>query len=70
VQIEFVTITGDFAKGFVIVGCIAFLVLMIEFLIIGQTALAMLMLVGFMIPLSVFIYGYVKDRRDIKRTKQ
>jgi hypothetical protein len=70
VQIQFVTITGDFAKGFVIVGCIAFLVLMIEFLIIGQTALAMLMLVGFMIPLSVFIYGYVKDRRDIKRTKQ
>jgi hypothetical protein len=70
VQIEFVTITGDFAKVFVIVGCIAFLVLMIEFLIIGQTALAMLMLVGFMIPLSVFIYGYVKDRRDIKRTKQ
>jgi hypothetical protein len=60
------TTTGDFAKGFVIVWCVAFLFLMIEFLIMGQTALAGFMVLGFMIPLSIVIYGYAENKRNKK----
>lgn len=60
------TIIGDFAKGFVIVWCIAFLFLTIEFLIMGQTALVAFMILGFIIPFSIVIYGYIKTNRDKK----
>jgi len=60
------TITGDFAKAFVIVLCVSFLFLMIEFLIMGQTALAALMMFGFMVPFSILIYDYIKNNRGKK----
>jgi hypothetical protein len=57
-------ITGDFAKGFLIVWCVSFLFLIIEFLIMGQTALAGFMIFGFMIPFLIVIYGYIKKYRS------
>lgn len=60
------TILGDFTKGFVIVWCVAFIFLIIEFLLIGQTALAGFMTLGFMVPFLIVIYGYIKNNRDKK----
>lgn len=60
------TISGDFAKGFLIVWCVAFLFLIIEFLIMGQTALAGLMILGFIFPFSIVLYDYRKKHRDKK----
>jgi hypothetical protein len=60
------TIIGDFAKGFIIVWCVAFIFLIIEFIIIGQTFLAGFMNLGFLVPLSIVIYGHIKDNRDKK----
>lgn len=58
------TISGDFAKGFLIVWCVAFLFLIIELLIIGQVALAGLMTLGFIFPFSMVLYDHIK--RDKK----
>ncbi len=57
------TTTGDVAKGILIFCCGYFVLIMIVQATTGQTVLAMFMLVGFMIPLSIVIYGYVKDKR-------
>ncbi|MGD0646317.1 MAG: hypothetical protein ABSA75_15605 [Candidatus Bathyarchaeia archaeon] len=56
--------TGDVAKGILIFCCAYFFLIMIGQALSGQTALAEFMLVGFMIPLSIVIYGYVKDKRS------
>ena len=60
------TIIGNFAKGFIIVWCVAFIFLIIEFLIIGQTALAGFMSLGFLVPFSIVVHGYIKNNRDRK----
>ena len=60
------TIIGVFVKGFIIVWCVALIFLIIEFIMIGQTALAGFMNLGFLVPLSIVIYGYIKDNRDKK----
>ena len=60
------TITGDFANGFLIVCCVSYLVLITEFLIMGQPALTGLMICGFMITISIIIYSYIKNNRDKK----
>jgi hypothetical protein len=60
------TIIGNFAKGFIIVWCVAFIFLIIEFLAIGQTALAGFMNLGFLVPFSIVMYGYIKNNRDNK----
>ena len=60
------TIIGNFAKGFIIVWCVAFIFLIIEFLAIGQAALAGFMNLGFLVPFSIVMYGYIKNNRDNK----
>ena len=60
------TIIGNFAKGFIIVWCVAFIFLIIEFLAIGQAALAGFMNLGFLMPFSIVMYGYMKNNRDEK----
>ena len=60
------TIIGSFAKGFIIVWCAALIFLIIEFLIIGQTALAEFINLGFLLPFSIVMYGYIKNNRDKK----
>jgi hypothetical protein len=59
-------IIGDFARGFIIVWCAAFTFLIIEFLIMDQPALAGFMILGFLVPFSIVIYGYIKNTRDKK----
>jgi preprotein translocase subunit SecF len=64
------TITGDFAEAFMVVLCVSYLFLVIEFLIIEETALAVFMILGFMIPLSILIYDYIKNNRDKKTSEK
>jgi hypothetical protein len=63
------TTTGDVAKGILIFCCGYYIFLTITQAIAGQTALAVLLLIGFMFPLSILIYGYVKDKRSAKSSK-
>jgi preprotein translocase subunit SecF len=60
------TITGDFVNGLLVVCCVSYLVLIVEFLIMSQAVLANLMIFGFMITLSIVIYSYIKNNRDKK----
>ena len=34
----------------------------------GQTALAVLLLIGFMFPLSILIYSHIKDKQNNKKS--
>jgi hypothetical protein len=58
------TTTGDVAKGILIFCCGYYLFLTITQAMMGQTALAVLLLIGFMLPLSILVYGYVKGKRN------
>ena len=58
------TTTGDIAKGILIFCFGYFVLILIGQALIGQTAMAMFMLVGLMIPLSIVIYGYSKAKRN------
>jgi hypothetical protein len=58
------TTIGDVAKGILIFCCGYYLFLTITQAMTGQTALAVLLLIGFMLPLSILVYGYVKGKRN------
>ncbi len=58
------TTIGDVARAILIFCCGYFLFVVIVQAIAGQTALAVFMLVGFAVPLSIVVYGYLKDRHD------
>jgi hypothetical protein len=58
------TTIGDVAKGILIFCCGYYLFLTITQALMGQTALAVLLLIGFMFPLLILVYGYVKDKRN------
>ena len=58
------TTTGDVAKGILIFCCGYYIFLTIVQAITGQTALAVLMIVGFIFPLSILVYSYVKDKQN------
>ena len=60
------TTTGDVAKGILIFCCGYFVLIAIGQAMSGQTAIALFMLVGLMIPLSIVINDYLKDKRDKK----
>lgn len=54
---------GDFAKGFLIVMVIVWILAIISLALIRQFALAILLLIGFIIPLSFITYEYWKSRK-------
>ena len=54
---------GDFAKGFLIMTVIFWIFAIIEFIVMKQIALAVLFLIGLIIPLSMIGYEYVKNRK-------
>ena len=63
------TVIGDVTKAFAMVLCVSFLFLTIEFLIMGENALALFMIVDFIIPFSILINDYIKSDRN-KKTSQ
>jgi len=60
---------GDFAKGFVIMTVVFWIFAIIEFIYITQIALALLFLIGLIIPLSIIGYEYLKNRK-VKATNR
>jgi hypothetical protein len=63
------TTVGEIAKGILIFFCGYYLVIALGQAVSGQTAIAALMFVGFLIPLSIVVHGYVKDKRAHKSSK-
>lgn len=57
----------SFAKGFLIYTCIIWIFVILEFFIIGQEFLAVLMIIALVIPSSMVIYEYLKARKNPKR---
>jgi hypothetical protein len=55
---------GDFAKGILILTVACWIFLIIEFTAIGQTILALLLLIGLLIPSSMIIYEYKKFKKS------
>ena len=62
------TTTGDVAKAILIFCCGYYIFLTITQAIMGQTALAVLLLIGFMFPLSILIYSHIKDKQNKKKS--
>jgi len=54
---------GDFAKGFVIMAVVFWIFAIIEFICIKLIALALLLLIGLTIPLSLIAFEYLKNRK-------
>ena len=52
---------GDFAKGFVIMAVVLWIFAIIEFICMKLIALALLLLVGLIIPLSMIAFEYLKN---------
>ena len=60
---------GDVAKGVLIFICGYYVLVMIANAVMGQLALSLLMLIGFIIPFSYITCQYAKDRKS-KKTNQ
>jgi len=54
---------GDFAKGFVIMTVVFWIVGIIAFITLKQFALAILSFLVLLIPLSAIAYEYLKNRK-------
>jgi len=57
---------GDFAKGFVIMTVVFWVFLIIEFVVMGQTEMALLFLLSLLIPVSMIVYEYLRYRKKEK----
>ena len=60
------TLLGDFAKGFLMMTVVAWIFLIMNFLVMGQTALALLLIIGFIQPFSIVAYEYFQNRKKKK----
>jgi hypothetical protein len=64
----YMTTLDDVAKGILIFCCGYFLLIAIGQAMSGQTAIAIFMALGFIIPFSIVINGYIKEKRNKKNT--
>lgn len=56
---------GDFAKAILILTAAFWLFLIVEFTLMGQMALALFLLLAFLIPLSMILYECRKIRKRL-----
>jgi len=54
---------GDFAKGFVIMTVVFWIFAIIAFIYMKLIALALLLLVGLIIPLFIMAFEYLRNRK-------
>jgi len=54
---------ADFAEGFVIMTLVFWIYLIIDFIVMGQIGLALLLIIGLIPPLSMIASEYFKTRR-------
>lgn len=62
-RVENMGLIGDFAKGVLILTVVCWIFLIIEFTAIGQTILALLLLIGLLIASSMIVYEYKKFKK-------
>ena len=60
------TLLGDFAKGFLILTVVIWIFAIVGAFITGYTGLALLLTVGFIVPFSMIVYEYLKNRKKEK----
>lgn len=61
-------LTGDIAKGFLIVTVAYWIFLIVEFIAMGQNGMALLLFAALLIPLFIITHGYWKDRKVKKKS--
>jgi len=54
---------GDFTKGFAIYTCVLWVFAIIGFLAIGQIAVALLLFLVLMVPISMVVVEYLRNRK-------
>lgn len=54
---------GDFAKGFVIMVGVFWVFLIVEFIAMGHSGMALLLFITLLIPLSMIAYEYLRNRK-------
>jgi len=54
---------GDLTKGFVIYTVVFWVIAIIDLLATGQMAIGLLLLIVLMIPLSMIVFEYLRNRR-------
>ena len=63
------TTSGDIAKGILIFFIAGYLYTAILQASNGQTGIAAIMLVGFLVPLSIVLHGHFKDKKQANPLK-
>jgi hypothetical protein len=62
-------VSGDIAKGILIFAVVAWVFLILQFIVMNQLALAIILLVGLIIPLSLVALEYRKNFREFQCNK-
>ena len=61
---------GDFTKGFAILTGVLWVFAIIGFLAMGQIGIVLLIFVTLMIPISIIVFEYWKNKKEKTQTKQ
>jgi hypothetical protein len=62
-------VSGDISKGILIFAVVVWVFLILQFIVMNQIALALLLLVGLIIPLSLVALEYRKNFREFQCSK-
>lgn len=58
---------GDIAKAILILTVVCWLYAIIEFVVMGQYALALFLFIGLLVPSSIVFYGYRKSKKSVRK---
>jgi len=61
---------GDFVKGFILYTVVMWVFAIIGFLAMGQIGIVLLIFVTLMIPISIIVFEYWKNKKEKTQTKQ
>ncbi len=59
------TLLSDFAKAFLYLTVAVWIFTIIGTYIVGFTIFALILTIGFLVPLSMIVYGYFQDRKKV-----
>jgi len=63
------SLLGSLSKGFLIYTCIIWILVIIEFFVMGQPFLAVPMITVLIIPFSMMLYEYFKSKKNMQSEK-
>lgn len=61
---------GDFVKGFILYTVVMWVFAIIGFLAMGYIGIGILIFVTLMIPISIIVFEYWKNKKEKTQTKQ